>query len=296
MAGSGRSLVWTVAVLSGAAAVGLGLMVWLVDLNTAGQAGSVAGAVVSLISLALSVYALLQQSGSSGSGVEAPGERSVAIDASANFNLLTIGNLIHNGASHNHFFRFFFSLMGIVILGMVGMGVLILFAARQPPTVAQQPPAVAQQPSAVAQQPSTDKGNEKPQNSDSMPVLPMPIVPCLQGCRDLQLGKGQNFDIETWSITDDISSDIAVGDDSLHDYKLWPLNGAGIQPILHIPAGALDAADCPADSGYSTGPIPLPPTIPFCLLTAEGTRVMLIGQEALNIPFRPFLTSTFRPR
>lgn len=145
------------------------------------------------------------------------------------------------------------------------------------------------------QQPPTVEKNENARESGTISGLPAPNVSCLRGCRDLQLSEGQDFDIEAWRTADDTSNDIAVGNNYLQDYMLRPLNGAGIQPIPNMPAGALDAADCPTGGGYSTDMIPIPPTIPFCLLTAKGTRVMLMGQDAFNLPFRPFLTSTLPP-
>ncbi|MGH3916714.1 MAG: hypothetical protein ACRDTC_25360 [Pseudonocardiaceae bacterium] len=257
MTGWKGSLIWMAAVLSGAAAVGLGLMVLLVDLSTAAQAGSVTGAVVSLIGLALSVNNLRQQSGNSGAGVTITGDNNT--------------NVIRIDSSPLIIF-------GIIILAAVGIGMVILFSTQQPPIT-------------ETQQPPTTERNGEIQENGSISGLSEPNVPCRRGCQDLQLSEGRDFDIETWGTADDTSNDIVVGNNSLQNYKIRPLNGAGIQPIPNIPAGALDAADCPTQ-GYSTGVIPIPPTVPFCLLTAEGTRVMLMGQEAFNLPFRAFLTST----
>ncbi|GHE92649.1 hypothetical protein GCM10017776_06310 [Streptomyces griseoluteus] len=53
-----RTWVWATAVVAGAGAVGLALVALLADLDTAGQAASVVGAVVALAALVVSVLAL----------------------------------------------------------------------------------------------------------------------------------------------------------------------------------------------------------------------------------------------
>ncbi|MFF9556285.1 hypothetical protein ACF1DY_10745 [Streptomyces albus] len=59
MAGAGRqAVVWGTAVVSTVAAVGLAAVAWLGDLDTAGQAASVVGAVVGLAGLVVSVFTL----------------------------------------------------------------------------------------------------------------------------------------------------------------------------------------------------------------------------------------------
>ncbi|MEV0642015.1 hypothetical protein AB0I77_45255 [Streptomyces sp. NPDC050619] len=75
-----RIVVWAVAVLCGLGAAGLVVLVVAVDLNTADQAASVAGALVGIAGLAVSVYALCRTPVSTGSdaSVEAGGVRSVA--------------------------------------------------------------------------------------------------------------------------------------------------------------------------------------------------------------------------
>ncbi|MFE1198445.1 hypothetical protein ACFW6E_37835 [Streptomyces olivaceoviridis] len=65
--GAARVWVWVTAVVTGLAAVGLTLLVILADLDTAGQAASVAGAVVGLAALMVSIIAL-QRGGGSGGG------------------------------------------------------------------------------------------------------------------------------------------------------------------------------------------------------------------------------------
>lgn len=59
MAGAGRqAVVWGTAVASAVVAVGLAAVAWLGDLDTAGQAASVVGAVVGLAGLVVSVFTL----------------------------------------------------------------------------------------------------------------------------------------------------------------------------------------------------------------------------------------------
>ncbi|MFJ6902575.1 hypothetical protein [Streptomyces hokutonensis] len=67
LTGAARVWVWVTAVVTGLAAAGLTLVAVLADLDTAGQAASVAGAVVGLAALLVSVIALLRSSGSGGS-------------------------------------------------------------------------------------------------------------------------------------------------------------------------------------------------------------------------------------
>ncbi|WP_157852820.1 hypothetical protein RFN58_15660 [Streptomyces iakyrus] len=66
--------VWATAVVTGLAAIGLTLLAVLGNLDTAGQAASVVGAVVSLAALLVSVLALFR-TGGSGSGSAAGGRR-----------------------------------------------------------------------------------------------------------------------------------------------------------------------------------------------------------------------------
>ncbi|MFJ5014391.1 hypothetical protein [Streptomyces griseoluteus] len=62
-----RTWVWATAVVAGAGALGLALVALLADLDTAGQAASVVGAVVALAALVVSVLAL--------GGTPTPGRR-----------------------------------------------------------------------------------------------------------------------------------------------------------------------------------------------------------------------------
>ncbi|MFJ6687775.1 hypothetical protein [Streptomyces sp. NPDC091294] len=73
MAMSGAARIWIVvtAVVAGAVSVALVLVAVLADLDTAGQAASVAGAVVGLLALVVSVIALFR------TGAPAAGARSV---------------------------------------------------------------------------------------------------------------------------------------------------------------------------------------------------------------------------
>ncbi|MFF7964339.1 hypothetical protein ACFZC3_03080 [Streptomyces sp. NPDC007903] len=64
-----RTWVWVTAVVAGAGTVGMVLVAVLADLDTAGQAASVVGAVVALAALVVSVLAL------SGSPTPTPGRR-----------------------------------------------------------------------------------------------------------------------------------------------------------------------------------------------------------------------------
>lgn len=75
---------WLLAVLCGLAAVGLGVVAVLADLDTAGQVASVAGSLSSLVGVALSCYALVRPSavGGHGAAVTAAGARSVAAGGS----------------------------------------------------------------------------------------------------------------------------------------------------------------------------------------------------------------------
>ncbi|MFI6857989.1 hypothetical protein [Streptomyces sp. NPDC050416] len=68
MSGTARTWVVVTAVVAGLATVGLVLVAVLRDLDTAGQAASVAGAVVSLAALLVSVITLFYGSGGAGSG------------------------------------------------------------------------------------------------------------------------------------------------------------------------------------------------------------------------------------
>ncbi|MFJ6530347.1 hypothetical protein [Streptomyces longwoodensis] len=77
-------MVWLLAVLCGLAAVGLGVVAAVADLDTADQVASVAGSVAGLVGLALSCYTLLRPSaaGSQGAVATAAGTRSVAAGGS----------------------------------------------------------------------------------------------------------------------------------------------------------------------------------------------------------------------
>jgi hypothetical protein len=81
--GAARVWVWVTAVGTGLATIGLILLAVLGDLDTAGQAASVVGAVVGLAALVVSVVALFRTSSSGagaggGRGVRA-GRRAVAV-------------------------------------------------------------------------------------------------------------------------------------------------------------------------------------------------------------------------
>jgi hypothetical protein len=82
--GQARIVVWLLAVLCGLAAVGLGVIAAVADLDTAGQVASVAGSVAGLVGVALSCYTLLRPSaaGSHGTAATAAGARSVAAGGS----------------------------------------------------------------------------------------------------------------------------------------------------------------------------------------------------------------------
>ncbi|GGS31110.1 hypothetical protein Snoj_35750 [Streptomyces nojiriensis] len=68
LSGPQRVAVWVVALVAGAAAVGLIGVAVLVDLDTGDRTASIVGAVVSLAGLAVSVVALVRTSSSAGSG------------------------------------------------------------------------------------------------------------------------------------------------------------------------------------------------------------------------------------
>ncbi|MFJ9667805.1 hypothetical protein ACIRPP_24840 [Streptomyces sp. NPDC101219] len=80
LTGSARVWVWATAVVTGLTAAGLILLVVLRDLDTAGQAASVAGAVVGLIGLLVSVVALLRGGGTAAPAGAATGRRVRADD------------------------------------------------------------------------------------------------------------------------------------------------------------------------------------------------------------------------
>lgn len=75
---------WLLAVLCGLAAVGLGVVAAVADLDTAGQVASVAGSIAGLVGVALSCYTLVRPSaaGSHGAATTAAGARSVAAGGS----------------------------------------------------------------------------------------------------------------------------------------------------------------------------------------------------------------------
>ncbi|WP_217236311.1 hypothetical protein [Streptomyces sp. AC555_RSS877] len=66
--GAARVWVWVTAVVTGLAAVALTLVAVLADLDTAGQAASVAGAVAGMIALLVSVITLFRGGGGPGNG------------------------------------------------------------------------------------------------------------------------------------------------------------------------------------------------------------------------------------
>jgi hypothetical protein len=66
--GSARVWVWVTAVATGLSAVGLALLAILGDLDTAGQAASIVGAVIGALALLVSVIALLRGSSGGGAG------------------------------------------------------------------------------------------------------------------------------------------------------------------------------------------------------------------------------------
>ncbi|MFJ9635351.1 hypothetical protein [Streptomyces sp. NPDC101178] len=74
--GAARVWVWVTAVITSLMSVGLVLLAWLGDLDTAGQAATVAGAVVALAALLVSVIALVR----TGSGGPGGGGRRVSAD------------------------------------------------------------------------------------------------------------------------------------------------------------------------------------------------------------------------
>lgn len=76
--GAGRAVVWVTVTVTGLTAVGLVLLAVLGNLDTAGQAASVAGAVVSLAGLLVSVVALFRTSAGGGSRVRA-GRGAIAV-------------------------------------------------------------------------------------------------------------------------------------------------------------------------------------------------------------------------
>jgi hypothetical protein len=75
-----RIVMWTLASVCGLAAVGLGVVAAVFDLETAGLVASVAGSVASLVGVALSCYVLVRPpaAGPHGATVTAAGARSVA--------------------------------------------------------------------------------------------------------------------------------------------------------------------------------------------------------------------------
>jgi hypothetical protein len=131
-----------------------------------------------------------------------------------------------------------------------------------------------------------------PPNHDDSSV-PSASVPCLRTCRDIKLGGTRKFDIESWG-SSERNPDLEAASQSADNYELRPLNGARLQPMPG--GGELDATKCPQDDqGYSTVPVAAPPTVNVCLLTAEGTRVMLARQET-NQPYRLFHASVLERR
>ncbi|MER6194889.1 hypothetical protein [Streptomyces cyaneofuscatus] len=84
MTGQAKIVVWLLAVLCGLAAVGLGVVAAIADLDTAGQVASVAGSIAGLAGVALSCYTLVRPSaaGSHETAATAAGARSVAAGGS----------------------------------------------------------------------------------------------------------------------------------------------------------------------------------------------------------------------
>ncbi|QEV16577.1 hypothetical protein [Streptomyces alboniger] len=138
---------------------------------------------------------------------------------------------------------------------------------------------------------SSSPPTSPPAHDDSS--VPSASVPCLRTCRDIKLGGTRKFDIESWG-SSERNPDVEAASQSADNYELRPLNGARLQPMPG--GGELDATKCPqGDQGYSTAPVAAPPTVNVCLLTAEGTRVMLTRQEA-NQPYRLFHASVLERR
>ncbi|MFJ3673673.1 hypothetical protein ACIPSE_45250 [Streptomyces sp. NPDC090106] len=83
LTGAARVWVWATAVVTGLASTGLILLAVLGDLDTAGQAASVAGAVVGFAALLVAVIALFRTSGGGGGGSEGrrvrAGRRAIAV-------------------------------------------------------------------------------------------------------------------------------------------------------------------------------------------------------------------------
>jgi hypothetical protein len=84
LTGAARVWVWVTAMVTGVVTIGLILLTVLGDLDTAGQAASVAGAVVGLAALLVSVIALFRSGGGGSAGgrrVRA-GRRAIAVGGS----------------------------------------------------------------------------------------------------------------------------------------------------------------------------------------------------------------------
>lgn len=81
-----RRVMWAVAALCGVTGVGLVLVAVLVDLDSADRTASVVGAVVALVGLALSTYALLQASANAGGAARAYGSGAIAAGGSISGN------------------------------------------------------------------------------------------------------------------------------------------------------------------------------------------------------------------
>lgn len=78
MAGWRRGVLWVVAVAAGLTCVGLALLLWLKDLNTAGTVAGLAADTLTLVMTVFAVRGLLQSGQLTANGVMASGEGAVA--------------------------------------------------------------------------------------------------------------------------------------------------------------------------------------------------------------------------
>ncbi|WP_328512929.1 hypothetical protein OHB25_58975 [Streptomyces mirabilis] len=82
MAGWRRGVLWVVAVAAGLTCVGLALLLWLKDLNTAGTVAGLAADTLTLVMTVFAVRGLLQSGQPAANGVMASGEGAVAAGGS----------------------------------------------------------------------------------------------------------------------------------------------------------------------------------------------------------------------
>ncbi|GAA2290905.1 hypothetical protein GCM10010415_73340 [Streptomyces atrovirens] len=99
MSDTRRRVMWAVAVLCGVIGVGLVLMAVLVDLDTADRTASVVGAVVALVGLVMSAYALLQAPANAGGVTRAYGRGAVAAGGSVSGNAIGARSKVTAGSS-----------------------------------------------------------------------------------------------------------------------------------------------------------------------------------------------------